>query len=52
MLEGERVNVGCDTLLLVLLLLPPLQEVRPLMIKTLTTSEDTPLKNGWMGRVE
>jgi hypothetical protein len=45
MLEGERVNVGCDPLLLVLLLLPPLQEARPLMIRALTTSEHTPLKN-------
>jgi hypothetical protein len=45
MLEGERVNVGCDTLLLVLLLFPPLQEAKPPMIKALTTSEHTPLKN-------
>jgi hypothetical protein len=45
MLEGESVSVGCDTLLLLLLLLPPLQEARPLMIKALTTSEDIPLKN-------
>jgi hypothetical protein len=45
MLEGERVSEGCDdTLLLVVLLLPPLQEARTPMIKALTTSEHTRLK--------
>jgi len=52
MLEGERVSVGCEPLLLLLLLLPPLQEAIPPMIAMLTASEHTSLKNGWKGQVE
>ena len=52
MLEGERVSVGCDMLLPVLLLLPPLQETRPPIISALAKSEHRPVKKGWKGRIE
>ena len=45
MLDGERVSVGCAIPLVLLLLLPPLQEARPPMIKALMTSEHIALKN-------
>ena len=52
MLEGDSVSVGCETLSVVLLLLPPLQDARPPMINTLAKSEHRPLGNGRKGQIE
>jgi hypothetical protein len=52
MLDGERVSVGCDPLSLLLELLPPLQEARPLMMRALAASERTTLENECERRVE
>ena len=45
-------SVGCDTLSLLLALLPPLQDARPPTMRALVTSERTTLEIDWEGRVE